>query len=90
MWDIGWTDQGVQEPKTLATLIRHGNFDYATRGQVWDPANAIHLLPSSLYLDAPPAFMAGLTWPWVDPSAGATYTLPAKARFDALQGIVRP
>jgi hypothetical protein len=33
------------------------------------------------------AFMSGLTWPWVEPLTGATYTLPAKARFDALHGL---
>ncbi len=82
MWDVAWTEQGVQEPKTVATLIRHGNYDYVTRDVVWDPANSIHLLPSSLYLSRPPPFMDGLQWPWVNPLTGATYTLPAKVRFD--------
>jgi hypothetical protein len=84
MWDVAWTAEGVQEPKTLATLIRHGNYDFVTRSQRWDPSNAIHALPASLYLPSAPEFMQGLTWPWVDPATGATYTLPAKARFDAI------
>ena len=84
MWDVAWTDAGLQEPKTVATLIRHGNFDYVTRGVVWDPANAVHALPASLYLSGPPPFMEGLGWPWVDPLTGATSTLPAKARFDEI------
>jgi hypothetical protein len=86
MWQVAWTDAGTQEPKTLRTLVRHGNFDYVTRAPVWDPAVAQHLLPASLYLTRAPPFMAGLAWPWVDPLTGATSTLPAKARFDRLHG----
>ena len=33
-------------------------------------------------VDVQPAFFGDNTWPWVDPINGATYTLPAKARYD--------
>ena len=49
MWSVGWGDDGAQEPRTVATLIRHGNFDYVTRGAVRDPGNAIRVLPTSLW-----------------------------------------
>jgi hypothetical protein len=41
-------------------------------------------IPNSLYLSQKPAFFGPNPWPWVDPSTGAVYTLPAKARFDAM------
>jgi hypothetical protein len=52
------------------------------------------IIPNSLYLacigGGPPAFWTAYVaahgaapWPWVNPATGATYTLPAKARFDA-------
>ena len=65
-------------------LYRHGNYDYVTNSVVWDPANADHNLPNSLYLAAKPVFFGSLAWPWVDP-VGTTKvaTLPAKARFDS-------
>ena len=40
-------------------------------------------IPNSMYLTSAPAFFGSNTWPWVDPTTGTTYTLPAKARFDA-------
>jgi len=41
-------------------------------------------LPPSLYLASRPAFFGSNVWPWVDPlGATKTYTLPAKARYDA-------
>ena len=41
------------------------------------------MLPNSLYLSSRPAFFGSHPWPWVDPFTGITYTLPAKARYDA-------
>lgn len=49
--------------------------------QTTPPVNSI--LPPSLYLTIKPSFFGSNPWPWVDPTTGRTYTLPAKARFDA-------
>jgi len=38
-------------------------------------------VPDSFYLNAPPAFFGSHTWPWVDPTTGTTYTLPAMYCF---------
>jgi hypothetical protein len=75
---------------TYQTQLRQGNWDWSTKTQSWDgiggtgsgggPALTI---PNSLYLSSAPAFFGSNTWPWVDPTTGATYTLPAKARFEA-------
>jgi hypothetical protein len=77
---------------TYTTQLRQGNFDWVTGVQTWytasigayGPGNGVALpLPSSMYLNSKPAFFGSNPWPWVDPSTGTTYTLPAKARFDA-------
>lgn len=39
-------------------------------------------VPSSFYLAAKPAFFGTQTWPWVDPTTGTVYTLPAKYCFE--------
>jgi hypothetical protein len=87
MWKLGYTGEdssAPQDEQVIATIIRHGNFDYVTNSVVWDPGNTDHDLPASLYLTSKPAFFGSNAWPWVDPT-GATklYTLPARARFDA-------
>ena len=35
-----------------STIIRHGNYDYYTRTQIWDPGRGDHTLPNSYYLKA--------------------------------------
>lgn len=68
----------------FSLLYRHGNFDYVTNSVIWDPANADHSLPPSLYRAGKPAFFGSLAWPWVDPVATTKVAvLPAKARFDS-------
>jgi hypothetical protein len=65
------------------TLLRHGNYDYATRSLQWSPSISSQTLPASLYLTSKPAFFGSSPWPWVDPTGPTISTLPAKARFDA-------
>jgi hypothetical protein len=95
MWRNGSADQfspglpsGI-DPLVGATMIRDGNFDYATNAVHWD--NPAQTIPDSLYLTSKPAFFGSSTWPWVDPT-GTTklYTLPARARFDRGQYPTSP
>jgi hypothetical protein len=74
----------------FSLLYRHGNYDYVTNSVIWDPTNADHSLPASLYRAAKPTFFGALAWPWVDP-VGTTKvaTLPAKARFDSGMAIMQ-
>jgi hypothetical protein len=85
MWRLGYNPENWNasaDPKVLSTLIRGGNFDYATNQVHWENV-AQQTLPDSLYLPSKPAFFGNSIWPWVDPTGTAkTYTLPAKARFD--------
>lgn len=83
IWLIGWNDQPphTPDPTVATTAIRDGNWDWFLSQQTW-LNNSSAQLPNSLYLSCKPAFMGSNTWPWVDPTTGATYTLPAKARYD--------
>jgi hypothetical protein len=84
-WARDWAPQNF-DPRVEATLLRHGNFDYASNQVQWDPKIARKDLPPSLYLAAKPAFFGDLPWPFVDPLRQPMVgTLPAKARFDAMK-----
>ena len=66
-----------------ATILRHGNWDYATHSTVWDPSITDHTIPSSLYYSRQPGWWpAGVPWPPIgpdrDPMAGQ---IPAQIRF---------
>ncbi len=85
MWRLGWDPEnaGTVDNKVLTTLIRGGNFDYFTNTVRWENVSQ-QAIPSSLYLSSKPSFFGSYTWPWVDATGGTkTYTLPARARFDA-------
>ncbi|HTO22868.1 MAG TPA: pectate lyase [Spirochaetia bacterium] len=86
IWKLGydateWSQDA--DPQVHSTVLREGNFDYVTNQVHWD--TTAQTIPPSLYLTSKPAFFGSLPWPWVDPT-GATklYTLPAKARYDAM------
>ncbi len=83
----------LADAPALSTLLRMGNFDWVTSSQKWPglggmgtpdrPPSPLPTIPISLYLRSKPAFMGDHPWPWVDPSTGTTYVLPARARFDS-------
>jgi hypothetical protein len=85
IWALGWDDWSPQpwDPNVTARTIRDGNWDWLQAKQSWHNASQPATLPASLYLAAKPSFFGANTWPWVDPTTGATTTLPAKARYDA-------
>src|SRR4029077_14696069 len=86
IWKLGYDGSrwGMHpDPKTLATVIRDGNYDFLTNSQRWHNTPGGFALPNSMYLTSKPAFFGNNPWPWVDPATGATYTLPAKARYEA-------
>jgi hypothetical protein len=84
IWLLGWNDIGSNtvDPQVAATAIRDGNWDSYLGKQTW-LTSAPAPLPDSLYLSCKPAFFGSDTWPWLDPSTGTIYTLPAKQRLDA-------
>lgn len=89
MWMLGHGPGGnptdTPSATVLAQTLRHGNYDYVSNQVVWDAATSNHALPASLYLTGKPSFFGTATWPWVTPDGSTkVYTLPAKARFDAM------
>jgi len=89
IWLLGWDNlngNGQNYPYEAAlapTVIRDGNWDWLQSKQSWHNNVVSATLPDSLYMPGKPAFFGSNPWPWVDPVTGTTYTLPAKARFDA-------
>jgi len=94
MWNIGEQQNpngNVWVATTYQTQLRDGNWDWVTKSQSWlglggtqaSPLGTPKTIPNSLYLSSTPAFFGSNTWPWVDPATGATFTLPAKARFSS-------
>ncbi len=83
-WMMGWNDVSpyTPDPKVAATAIRDGNWDSFLGQQTWLNGTAA-TIPSSLYLTSTPTFFGSNRWPWVDPTTGTTYTLPAQARYAA-------
>ena len=85
IWTLG-VGSGVDDPNVVATLLRHGNYDYVTNSVVWDPGIANHELPDSLYLGGRPDWWCQETpWPPIGPDvAGYYHDIPAKRRFEGL------
>ena len=84
IWLLGWNAAPpyTVDTQVTTTAVRDGNWDSFLGKQTWLTGSAA-TLPSSLYLTSTPAFFGSNTWPWVDPTTGNTYTLPAKARYAA-------
>jgi hypothetical protein len=93
LWNIGEVQSGSGSnswnANSYTTLIRDGNWDWFTQTQTWlglggtqaSPLGVAMTLPNSLYLTSAPPFFGNLRWPWVDPTNGSVYVLPAKKRF---------
>jgi hypothetical protein len=84
IWWLGWDDIDPfpYDTAVLKNAIRDGNWDWLQSKQSWHNSSSV-TLQNSLYLSSKPAFFGPNTWPWVDPTTGTVYTLPAKVRFDS-------
>jgi hypothetical protein len=94
IWYLGW-DNGTDNLMLSSTfpghVIRAGNWDWVTSSQKWEDGSVARTIPNSLYLGGKPAFFAGGdTWPWVDPTTGTTFNLPAKTRAAGLTAYPPP
>jgi hypothetical protein len=80
---VNGTTSSCTSSGTNCATILDGNFDFFSNAIHWATNDTNHVLPNSMYLTSKPAFFGTNTWPWVVPTTGTTYTLPAKARYDA-------
>lgn len=78
------------DTKVRATLLRHQNYDYASKsvkscGEGGEPAcqgsDGSKNLPKSLYLAAKPAWFGSVTFPPFDPNGPIVNDIPAKRRW---------
>lgn len=95
MWNYGGYQASVNSTgswtfinTTINTQTRTANWDWNSKsehcysyGTATDAACSGIAVPNSFYLASAPAFFGSQTWPWVNPTTGATYTLPAKYCF---------
>ena len=89
VWKLGYDPERwdmFADMATVTNAIRHGNFDYLTDSQIWQPSISDHAIPSSFYLSGKPAFFGSQPWPWVQPenSTRQLYSLPAMDRYNAI------
>lgn len=72
------------DPRVKATLLRHGNYDYASTTTTWDPANSVHALPDSLYLSGRPNWWGTGRWPPIGGDLSPLVSeIPAQLRYKA-------
>jgi hypothetical protein len=92
MWQIGAYQATVNTTgnwsfidTTISTQTLNGNWDWYTGAQHWYgtglAGSTPTTIPNSFYLTSTPAFFGSQTWPWVNPTTGTTYTLPAMYCF---------
>ena len=95
---IGYNAEGCsssRDSQVRATLLRHGNFDYATGTAKWcddsgEPGcqggDASHTIPNSLYLSSRPSWWCNETpWPPIGPDLSPMASdIPAKRRYEGL------
>jgi len=91
MWVLGTPDPVgtpniTVDPQVAATLIRGGNYDFATNSTHWENLSQ-QAIPPSLYLASVPPFFGSVPWPPIGPDvSGYVNTIPARVCFD--QGLM--
>jgi hypothetical protein len=77
-----WSFGHPGDPEVKKTLLRHGNYDWATKQTQWDPKIAERALPDSLYLASKPAFFGKTAWPPIGPDRQPMVSsIPARERW---------
>ena len=86
------TDPQALDTKVKATLLRWGNFDYATNQTHWDPGEipagvavpTTQVLPASLYYSSKPSWWpTDVAWPPIGPDvSGYINKIPAQVCFE--------
>lgn len=83
IYNLDYTNSGLPDGQTAATIIRHGNWDSVTQSTIWDVGIADHVIPNSYYLSSKPAFFGSCVWPPIGPDLSPMTTdIPAKRWYD--------
>jgi hypothetical protein len=76
------SDAQALDLNVKATILRHGNYDYASRRVIWDSTIEDHSLPNSLYRSTQPAWWGELPWPPIGPDRTPMVgQIPAQVRY---------
>lgn len=74
------------DPRVKDSLLRAGNYDYATGGTNWDSGIAVQTIPNSLYLSGKPSWWDSSPWPPIGPDLTPMVgTIPAQLRYRGLK-----
>lgn len=92
IYSAGWNDFGAgDDPRTVATLYRHGNYDTVTKSIIWSSTNADHTIPTSLIYASKPAWFGNCPWPPYDPTLPASNSATnIPAGYRAIYGVDPP
>ncbi len=94
VYQVGWNNNAYSlnnDPVTVSTLYRHGNYDVANNAVMWNSTNADHKLPASLYLPSRPSWFGDRPWPPFDPNTPATAVVTnLPAGYRSVYGIDPP
>ena len=92
IYSAGWNDIGAgDDPQTVATLYRHGNYDVVNNSIVWSSTNADHTIPPSLLYGSKPAWFGDRPWPPYDPGLPASAAITnIPAGYRAIFGVDPP
>lgn len=89
LWKVGFwsgakgTPEQNGDPLTLATIIRHGNFDFVRNQIEWDNSISLRTIPNSLYLKSKPEWFGSLAWPAIGPDLSPPNgIIPAQWRYE--------
>ncbi len=87
VYSIGWNNNTyslINDPVTVTTLYRHGNYDVVSKAVVWNSTNSDHNIPASLCLSSRPSWFGNRPWPPFDPNSPLTAfptNIPAGYRY---------
>jgi len=80
---LDYTNSGSSNGQTLATILRHGNYDFVNNAVVWDKKILDRTIPNSYYLTEKPKWWGNLAWPAIGPDCNSMVNdIPAKLRLE--------
>jgi hypothetical protein len=66
------------------TILRHGNYDFFTKSQIWDPTISDRAVRTSYFATTKPSWFGALAWPAFDATRASTLDsmmIPAQFRY---------